>query len=212
VFTGIAEDVGTIVSLSPLRAGTSVAVATRLPADGIALGDSIAVSGACLTVTGKGDGKFTADVSRETLSRTTLSSARPGTRVNLERSLTLSGRLGGHIVYGHVDGTGTIREIRPLGEARVFHIQADPSIMKFVVYKGAVAVDGVSLTVGVVRPDGFELTLIPLTMDRTTLGSSRPGERVNIEADIVGKYVLRHLEGGGGGGVTLDFLKQHGYS
>jgi riboflavin synthase len=212
VFTGIVEDIGTIVSLSPLRAGTSVAVATRLPADGIALGDSIAVSGVCLTVTGKGDGKFTADVSRETLSRTTLSSARPGTRVNLERSLTLSGRLGGHIVYGHVDGTGTIREVRPQGEARVFHIQADPSIMKFVVYKGAVAVDGVSLTVSAVRPEGFELTLIPLTLERTTFGVSRPGERVNIEADIVGKYVLRHLEGGGGGGVTLDFLKQHGFS
>jgi riboflavin synthase len=212
VFTGIVEDIGTIVSLSPLRAGTSVAVATRLPADGIALGDSIAVSGVCLTVTGKGDGKFTADVSRETLSRTTLSSARPGTRVNLERSLTLSGRLGGHIVYGHVDGTGTIREIRPQGEARVFHIQADPSIMKFVVYKGAVAVDGVSLTVSAVRPEGFELTLIPLTLESTTFGVSRPGERVNIEADIVGKYVLRHLEWGGGGGVTLDFLKQHGFS
>ncbi len=212
MFTGIVEDVGTIVSLSPLRAGTSVTVATRLPAGEFALGESVAVSGVCLTVSGKGEGKFTADVSRETLSRTTLSSARPGTRVNLERALTLSGRLGGHIVYGHVDGTGTIRGIRPQGEARVFHIEADPSIMKFVVYKGAVAVDGVSLTVGVVRPDGFELTLIPLTMDRTTLGSSRPGERVNLEADIVGKYVLRHLEGGGGGGVTLDFLKQHGFS
>jgi riboflavin synthase len=210
MFTGIVEEVGTVVSLSPLRSGTSVTVATGLPAAEIALGDSIAVSGVCLTVTGKGDGKFKADVSRETLSRTTLSSARPGTRVNLERALTLSGRLGGHIVYGHVDGTGTIREIRPLGEARVWHIQADPSIMKFVVYKGAVAVDGVSLTVSAVRPEGFELTLIPLTLEHTTLGTSRPGERVNLETDIVGKYVLRHLEGGGG--VTRDFLEQHGFS
>jgi len=210
MFTGIVEEIGTVVSVSPLRAGTSLAISARLPAGEIALGESIAVSGVCLTVTGKGDGKFTADVSRETLSKTTLSSARPGTRVNLERALTLSGRLGGHIVYGHVDGTGTIREIRPQGEARVFHIQADPSIMKFVVYKGAVAVDGVSLTVSAVRPEGFELTLIPLTLERTTLGASRPGERVNLEADIVGKYVLRHLEGGGG--VTRDFLKQHGFS
>jgi len=210
MFTGIVEEVGTVVSLSPLRSGTSVAVAAGLSTREIAIGDSIAVSGVCLTVTGKGDGKFTADVSRETLSRTTLSSARPGTRVNLERALTLSGRLGGHIVYGHVDGTGTIREIRPQGEARVWHIQADPSIMKFVVYKGAVAVDGVSLTVSAVRPEGFELTLIPLTLEHTTLGTARPGERVNLETDIVGKYVLRHLEGGGG--VTRDFLKQHGFS
>ena len=209
MFTGIVEEVGTVVSLSPLRAGTSVTVSTAIPAGEIAIGDSIAVSGVCLTVTAKGEGKFTADVSRETLSRTTLSSARPGTRVNLERALTLSGRLGGHIVYGHVDGTGTIREIRPQGEARVFHIQADPSIIRFVVYKGAVAVDGVSLTVSAVRPEGFELTLIPLTLERTTFGSSRPGERVNLEADIVGKYVLRHLEGGGG--VTPDFLKRHGF-
>jgi len=210
MFTGIVEEVGTVVSLSPLRSGSSVTVAAGLPTGEIVLGESIAVSGVCLTVTGKTEGKFTADVSRETLSKTTLSAARPGTRVNLERALTLSGRLGGHIVYGHVDGTGTIREIRPQGEARVFHIQADPSIMKFVVYKGAVAVDGVSLTVSAVRPDGFEMTLIPLTLERTTFGASRPGERVNLEADIVGKYVLRHLEGGGG--VTRDFLKQHGYS
>jgi riboflavin synthase len=212
MFTGIVEDVGTIVSLSPLRAGTAITVATRLPAGEFATGDSVSVSGVCLTVTGKGEGKFTADVSRETLSKTTLSSARSGTRVNLERSLALSGRLGGHIVYGHVDGTGGVREIRPQGEARVFHIQADPSIMKFVVYKGAVAVDGVSLTVSAIRPDGFELALIPLTLERTTLGAARPGDRVNLEADIVGKYVLRHLEGGGGGGVTADFLKQHGFS
>jgi len=212
MFTGIVEDVGTVVSLSPLRAGTAITVATGLPTGEIAPGDSIAVSGVCLTVTGKGEGKFTADVSRETLSKTTLSSARPGIRVNLERPLTLSGRLGGHIVYGHVDGTGAVREIRPMGEGRVFHIQADPSIMKFVVYKGAMAVDGVSLTVSAVRPDGFELALIPLTLERTTLGAARPGDRVNLEADIVGKYVLRHLEGGGGGGVTMDFLKQHGFS
>ena len=212
MFTGIVEDIGTVVSLSSLRAGMAVTVATRLPVGEIAVGESIAVSGVCLTVTGRGDGKFTADVSRETLARTTLSSARPGAKVNLERALTPSGRLGGHIVYGHVDGTGTVREVRPAGESRVFHIQADPSIMKFVVYKGAVAVDGVSLTVSAVRPEGFELTIIPLTLERTTLGASRPGERVNLETDIVGKYVLRHLEGGSGGGITEEFLKQHGFS
>jgi riboflavin synthase len=212
MFTGIVEDVGAIVSLSPLRAGTAIAVATNLPLETIAPGDSVAVSGVCLTVTSKGSGTFSADVSKETLSKTTLGGARPGTKVNIERSLTLSGRLGGHIVYGHVDGTGTIREIRPLGEARVFHIHADPSIMKFMVYKGAVTVDGVSLTVGDVLRDGFELTLIPTTLERTTLGGSRPGTRVNIETDIVGKYVLKRLEGGARDGITQDFLKRHGYS
>ncbi len=212
MFTGIIEDLGTVASLSPLRAGTSITVTTNLPPDGMAEGDSVAVSGVCLTVTRYGQGSFSADVSKETLSKTTLGSMRPGSRVNLERALTLSGRLGGHIVYGHVDGTGVLREIRPLGEARVFHIQADPSIMKFMVYKGAVTVDGVSLTVSAVRQDGFELALIPITLERTTLGVARPGERVNLEADIVGKYVLKRLEGGGGGGITMDFLKNHGIS
>jgi len=213
MFTGIVEDIGTVESLTPLRAGMALTIATRLPEEGMTVGDSIAVSGVCLTVTGRERGRFTADVSKETLSKTTLGGFRPGGKVNLERSLALSGRLGGHIVYGHVDGTGTLREIRPFGEARVFHLQADPSIMKFVVYKGAVAVDGVSLTVSAVRQDGFELALIPITLDRTTLGEARPGSRVNLEADIVGKYVFRYLEGGGeSGGVTLDFLKQHGFS
>jgi riboflavin synthase len=213
MFTGIVEDIGKIESLAPLRAGMALTIATSLPDEGMAIGDSVAVSGVCLTVTGRERGRFTADASKETLSKTTLGGFRPGGIVNLERSLALSGRLGGHIVYGHVDGTGTIREIRPLGEARVFHLQADPSIMKFVVYKGAVAVDGVSLTVSAVRQDGFELALIPTTLDRTTLGEARPGSRVNLEADIVGKYVFRYLEGGGeSGGVTLDFLKKHGFS
>jgi riboflavin synthase len=211
MFTGIVEDVGTVASLSPLRAGTSITVATNLPMNTIAEGDSVAVSGVCLTVARKGPGTFTADVSKETLSKTTLGGMRPGSKVNLERALTLSGRLGGHIVYGHVDGTGVIREIRPLGEARVFHIHGDPSIMKFIVYKGAVTVDGVSLTVSAIHRDGFELALIPITLERTTLGVLRAGERVNVETDIVGKYVLKSLEGGGGG-VTLDFLKNHGYS
>ncbi|GAB4230089.1 MAG: riboflavin synthase [Deltaproteobacteria bacterium] len=212
MFTGIVEDIGSIVSLSPLRAGTAISLATNLPMETIAAGDSVAVAGVCLTVTSKGTGTFSADVSKETLSKTTLGGMRPGSKVNLERALTLSGRLGGHIVYGHVDGTGVLREIRPLGEARVFHIQADPSIMKFMVYKGAVTVDGVSLTISAVRRDGFELALIPTTLERTTLGGLRPGARVNIETDIVGKYVLKRLEGGGGDAITPEFLKDHGYS
>jgi len=210
MFTGIVEDVGVVASLSPLRAGKAIAITTNLPEEGMAPGDSVSVSGVCLTVTKKEAGRFTADVSTETLSKSTIGSLKPGAAVNLERALTLSGRLGGHIVYGHVDGIGVIREIKPEGEARVFHIQADPSIMKFIVYKGAIAVDGISLTVSTVRRDGFELAIIPTTLERTTLKDARPGARVNLETDIIGKYVSRYLDAANGGGVTLDFLKNHG--
>ena len=210
MFTGIVEDVGVVTSLSPLRAGKAITITTNLPEEGMAPGDSVSVSGVCLTVTKKEPGKFTADVSSETLSKSTIGSLKPGAVVNLERALTLSGRLGGHIVYGHVDGVGVIREIRQAGEARVFHIQADPSIMKFVVYKGAIAVDGISLTVSAVLRDGFELAIIPTTLERTTLKDARSGAKVNLETDIIGKYVSRYLDSAQGGGVTLDFLKSHG--
>ena len=211
MFSGIVEDVGTVVAMNPAGGGALLRVATAIPLSEVRTGDSIAVSGACLTVTRKEEREFTCDVSAETLSRTTFHRLRPGSRVNLERSLTLSGRLDGHLVYGHVDGTGTVREIRSTGESRVFHIQADPSIMKFVVYKGAVAVEGVSLTVSSVRTDGFDVALIPLTLGRTTFGILRPGDPVNVETDIIGKYVLRFLERQGDG-VSLDFLKKHGYA
>ena len=209
MFSGIVEDLGTVVSLTRRAGGALLRVATVLPLSEVRIGDSVAVSGACITVTGKEGKEFTADLSAETLSRTTFGTYRTGSRVNLERSLSLSARLDGHLVYGHVDGTGTVREIRPEGDSRVFHIQADPSIMKFVVYKGAVAVDGVSLTVSSVRTDGFEVALIPLTLGRTTWGGMRPGDPVNVETDIVGKYVLRFLEGRGDG-LSRDFLKKHG--
>ena len=211
MFSGIVEDVGTVVSRTPAGGGILLRVATAIPLAEVRTGDSLSVSGACLTVTGKEEREFTCDVSAETLSRTNFHRLRPGSPVNLERSLSLSGRLDGHLVYGHVDGTGTVREIRPAGESRVFHIQADPSIMKFVVYKGAVAVEGVSLTVSSVRTDGFEVTLIPLTLGRTTLRHMRPGDPVNVETDIIGKYVLRFLERREDG-VSLDFLKKHGYA
>ena len=211
MFSGIVEDLGTVVSLTRRAGGALLRVATVLPLSEVRIGDSVAVSGACITVTGKEGKEFTADLSAETLSRTTFGTYRTGSRVNLERSLSLSARLDGHLVYGHVDGTGTVREIRLEGDSRVFHIQADPSIMKFVVYKGAVAVDGVSLTVSSVRTDGFEVALIPLTLGRTTWGGMRPGGPVNVETDIVGKYVLRFLESRGDG-LSRDFLKKHGFA
>ncbi len=179
--------------------------------DEVRVGDSLSVSGVCLSVTGKRKETFFTEVSGETVSRTTMGGLAAGSRVNLERSLTLSGRLDGHLVYGHVDGTGTVRDVRNAGRARVFHIRTDPSIMKYIVFKGAVAVDGVSLTVSSVHPEGFEVTLIPLTLERTTFDRLRPGEAVNVETDIIGKYVLRYLEGRGSG-ISLDFLKKHGYA
>jgi riboflavin synthase len=211
MFTGIVEDVGTLVSSVSRGAGVVLGISTALPLEEIRVGDSLSVSGACLTVTSKEEGRFTADVSAETLSRTTFRALSTGSRVNLERSLSLAGRLDGHIVYGHVDGTGTVREVRRVGESRVFHIRTDPSIMKHIVFKGAVAVDGVSLTVSSIHPEGFEVALIPLTLARTTFGDLRPGEAVNVEADIVGKYVLRYLESRGSG-ISLDFLKKHGFA
>jgi riboflavin synthase len=194
MFTGIVEDVGTVVSLVSRGTGVILGVSTALPLDEMRVGDSLSVSGACLTLTSKEKGKFTADVSAETLSRTTFRALSTGSRVNLERSLSLSGRLDGHMVYGHVDGTGTVREVRRAGESRVFHIRIDPSIMKYIVF-----------------PEGFEVALIPLTLARTTFGDLRPGEAVNVEADIVGKYVLRYLESRGSG-ISLDFLKKHGFA
>ncbi|MDA8123096.1 MAG: riboflavin synthase [Deltaproteobacteria bacterium] len=211
MFTGIIEEVGTVVSFAQKGTGAVLTVTAGLPLEEIRTGDSICVSGACLTVTSKGAGRFSADVSAETLARTTFRSLKPGSRVNLERAMAISGRLDGHLVYGHVDGTGKVREIRHSGDSRVFHMGADPSIMKHLVFKGSVALDGVSLTVSAVHPDGFEVALVPFTLDRTTLGGARPGDMVNVETDIVGKYVLRFLERKDSG-VSRDFLKKHGFA
>lgn len=211
MFSGIVEDVGTVVSRVSRGTGVLLGISTGLPLEEIRIGDSLSVSGACVSVTAKEKGRFFADLSPETLSRTTFRALKTGARVNLERSLSLAGRLDGHLVYGHVDGTGTVREVRDAGESRVFHIRTDPSIMKYIVFKGAVAVDGVSLTVSSVHAEGFGVSLIPLTLGRTTFGEMRPGDAVNVEADIIGKYVLKYLEGRGGG-ISLDFLKKHGFA
>lgn len=211
MFTGIVEDKGAVVSVVRKGAEAVIGLSTRIPLGEVRIGDSINVSGACLTVTRKGTGRFESVASAETLGRTTLSSLKVGAPVNLERALSLSGRLDGHLVYGHVDGTGTVKEIRPVGMSRVFHIRTDPSIMKFVVQKGSVAVDGVSLTVSALHADAFEVTVIPATLERTTFGELERGVAVNIETDIVGKYVLRHLSQKGEG-VSLEFLKKHGFA
>ena len=194
MFTGIVEELGEVESIDPRGAGAKLRVRARKVLEDAFEGASIAVNGICLTAAGLRPGSFGADVSPETFRRGNLAGLRPGSPVNLERPLAASGRLGGHIVYGHVDGVGSIREIRPLGEARVFHLQADPSIMKFVVYKGAIAVDGVSLTVAGLGDREFDVMVVPYTWTHTALCHLRPGDKVNLECDMIGKHVVRALE------------------
>jgi len=184
MFTGIVEELGSVVSSAPGR----VRIAATTVLDGATTGDSIAVDGCCLTLVDQGDGWWDADVSDETLKRTTLGDRQPGDRVNLERPVRVDGRLGGHIVQGHVDGVGEI--VEPALDLRV---RMPRELLRYVVEKGSVSVDGVSLTVVDVLDDGFTVALIPHTAAVTTLGQKGPGDRVNLEVDVTVKYVERLL-------------------
>ncbi len=196
-------------------------VETSLKLDDVRIGDSIAVSGACLTVTALAGGGFTADVSAETLSRTTLRDTKAGDRVNLEKALRVGDPLGGHIVLGHVDGVGTIREKTVRSRSVIFAFEVDPEVSRYIVAKGSVAVDGVSLTVNGCEKNLFHVNIIPHTAAATTLGGKSVSERVNIETDILARYVEKLLPGGmdsrgtaGGaahGGVGMDLLARHGF-
>ncbi|MBC7104592.1 MAG: riboflavin synthase, partial [Firmicutes bacterium] len=173
---------------------------------------SIAVNGACLTVTALGGDSFTADVMAETLARTNLGELRPGDRVNLERALRLGDRLGGHLVTGHVDGVGVLLERRRQDISEVIAVQAPPEVLRYLVPKGAVAVDGVSLTVVDYDTGSFRVAIVPHTARHTTLGFKRPGAKVNLEADLIGKYVAKLLAPHGRtGGLDEHFLAEHGF-
>jgi len=194
MFTGIVEELGEVVALE--SGEESIRLTLRGPTvtgDAVA-GASIAVDGVCLTVVAVHDGTFTADVMRETLDRSALGALQPGARVNLERAVRVSDRLGGHIVQGHVDGLGTVVSRTPGARWDVLRIALEPTLARYVVEKGSVAVDGVSLTVSAVGEGWFEVSLIPTTLELTTLGRRRPGERVNLEVDVIAKYVERLLE------------------
>ena len=184
MFTGIVEELGSVVSSAPGR----VRIAATTVLDGAVTGDSIAVDGCCLTLIDQGDGWWDADVTDETLKRTTIGDRQPGDRVNLERPVRADGRLGGHIVQGHVDGVGEI--VDPALDLRV---RMPRELLRYVVEKGSIAVDGVSLTVVDVLDDGFTVALIPHTAAVTTLGLKGPGDRVNLEVDVTVKYVERLL-------------------
>lgn len=197
MFTGIVEDIGTVLALERRAQALRLRLATRLPLTSLCQGASVAVNGACLTVIARGRGWFAAELSRETVERTNLGQLKAGGKVNLERSLTPSKALGGHIVLGHIDGPGTLSAVRKDGDCRLYTFEAGPDQRRYLVEKGSVAVDGVSLTVFNLEANRFTCALIPHTLKHTTLGLKKPGDRVNIEADIVAKYVERLLQHGG---------------
>jgi riboflavin synthase len=195
VFTGIVEELGEVVGLR--RSGDSARLTVRGPkvTAGATRGDSIAINGVCLTVTDTGGGEFSADVMGETLDRSSLGALEPGGTVNLERPVRPDGRLGGHIVQGHVDGTGAIISREPATNWEVVRISVPAELARYVVSKGSVAVDGISLTVSGLGDAWFEVSLIPETLARTTLGGKPPGAVVNLEVDVIAKYVERLLAG-----------------
>ncbi len=190
MFTGLVQDLGTVTAVDSAPDGVRLAVQTRLSAE-LGEGDSVAVNGVCLTATSIADGQFGADVMLETLRRSSLADVSAGTQVNLELPLRAADRLGGHFVQGHVDAVGTVRDVREDGFARVVTIATPDEVLRYVVEKGSIAVDGVSLTVAGLGDDWFSVSLIPETLERTILGAAAPGRPVNLEVDVLAKYIER---------------------
>jgi riboflavin synthase len=188
MFTGLVADLGTVAGLDRGDDGLRLRVATTLAGE-LTAGDSVAVNGVCLTAVDVDGGAFSADVMEETLRRSSLGPLGEGDNVNLELPLRPSDRLGGHVVQGHVDGTGTVESVRDDGFARIVRVAATPDLLRYVVEKGSIAVDGVSLTVSEVDDGAFAVSLIPETLERTTLGAAAPGRTVNLEVDVFAKYV-----------------------
>lgn len=194
MFTGIVESVGEVVSIRPQGEGLRIKVRSAHVAEGARLGDSIAFNGACLTVCELDGSEISFDAVRETLDCTALGGIAAGARVNLERAMRVDARLDGHIVQGHVDGVGKVVELRRRDDDVELHIDCPRELAELLVDKGSVTVQGVSLTVVKVRDSGFHVALIPHTLEVTTLGQLKPGDEVNLEVDILGKYVARYLE------------------
>ncbi len=204
MFTGIVEETGTV-----LKSGNPLVIKAKKILEDIHLGDSIAVNGICLTVTSFTDDTITLDVMNETYGRTNLRHIKYGTKVNLERAMSAGGRFGGHIVSGHIDGTGILTDITSDGIAKWLTISADSSILKYIVLKGSVTLDGVSLTVAYVDDKIFKLSVIPHTQSETTLLLKSVGSEINIETDIIGKYVEKFTKPESK--ITMDFLRENGF-
>jgi riboflavin synthase len=213
MFTGIIQAVGRIARLEP-RGGDVRLVVDTAPLDmtDVALGDSIAVSGVCLTVIEFNANSFAADVSNETLAHTTLGKHKAGDRVNLEKALRLADRLGGHLVSGHVDGTGKVVSVVPDGRSQRWIFEVGAELARYIAHKGSVCIDGTSLTVNEVGGNRFGVNLIPHTVEHTAFSARRPGDAVNIEVDVVARYVERLLASGDAPRLDEAFLKQHGFA
>lgn len=217
MFTGIVEEVGTLKAIRKGAHSAVLEIQAKVVLEDIHLGDSIAVNGVCLTATSFSPSGFTADVMHETLNRSALSTLRPGSRVNLERAMAANGRFGGHIVAGHVDGVGTVRRIEKDDNAIWYTIAAGPEILRYVVEKGSITIDGISLTVARVDSDSFAISAIPHTVAVTVLADRKPGDTVNLETDIIGKYVEKLLqtpppaEEEKKSGITREFLTRYGF-
>ena len=210
MFTGIVEEVGRVQSIRREPANAVLTIAASKVLEDVHLGDSIAVCGVCLTVTSFTSSAFTADVMHETLNRSSLGALKPGSPVNLERAMPANGRFGGHIVSGHIDGTGRITRIRPDGNAIWYTVSATPSLLRYIVEKGSIAIDGISLTIAQVTGRDFSVSIIPHTQGQTTLSARRVGDTVNLETDCIGKYVEKLL-GSPDVGITQAFLARCGY-
>lgn len=217
MFTGIIEAIGKVAEIERAQESARLTVAAGKIAEDVAPGDSVSVSGVCLTVTSVAPPHVTFDAVYETMRKTTLGTLQVGDPVNLERSLPVGGRLGGHIVQGHVDGTGRIASIRPIDNSYFIYIDAAPELMRYIVTKGSIAVDGISLTVAESEDRTFALSIIPHTWEHTTLKDKHAGDAVNIECDILGKYVEKMLGGyvagadARKGDIPLDLLARSGY-
>jgi len=212
MFTGIIEEMGAVKTLRREAGAARLTLSASKVLEGTVLGDSICVNGVCLTVVDLGTSEFSADVAVETLKVTNLGDLKAGGRVNLERALQLSARIGGHLVSGHVDNVGRIREKREEGNGWRIFIDAPEAVLRYVIKKGSIAIDGISLTVADVDVKGFAIAMIPHTAKLTTLGYKSAGDSVNLEADIIGKYVERLFPGRSEGGVSLETLRKSGFA
>ncbi|MBB5518654.1 riboflavin synthase [Amphiplicatus metriothermophilus] len=211
MFTGLVEEIGTVRDVSRQGSGYALAVGARETLEGVKRGDSIAVNGACLTVTDFDADSFSFGLAPETRAKTNLADLRPGAPVHLERAVLPSTRLGGHYVQGHVDGTGVVKGFRPDEDALWMTVGAPPALMRYIVPKGYIAVDGASLTVVHTGADWFDVTLVAYSREKLALPRKQPGERVNLEVDILAKYVERLIARDAGGGVSREFLAEHGF-
>ena len=215
MFTGIVEELGTIRSIRRGAASAVLSIGAEAVLSDLRIGDSVAVNGVCLTATGVDGSGFTADVMHETLRRSSLGALGPGSRVNLERAMAADGRFGGHIVSGHIDGTGTIAERRRDDNAVWYTVRTPPELLRYIVEKGSIAIDGISLTVASVEADRFSVSVIPHTAAVTALGAKGLGDVVNLETDIIGKYVEKLLRPAdtpaARSGISLEFLAENGF-